>query len=99
YYVPIPSDKEKANAILAHFLPFFSSTKILKVGQNIKFDMHVLRSYNIEVSAPIYDTMLAHYIAEPDRRHGMDYLSETYLGYSPVPIEELIGKKGKSQLS
>lgn len=99
YYVPLPADREDADVILAHFLPFFSSKKVLKIGQNIKFDMHVLRSYNIELSEPIYDTMLAHYLAEPDRRHGMDYLSETYLGYSPVSIEELIGKKGKSQLS
>ncbi|HEY0262700.1 MAG TPA: 5'-3' exonuclease H3TH domain-containing protein, partial [Chitinophagales bacterium] len=99
FYVPIPPDRAKAQEILAHFIPFFTSKEILKIGQNVKFDMHVLAQYNIPVLLPIYDTMLAHYLIEPDRRHGMDYLSETYLGYSPVSIEVLIGKKGKGQLS
>ncbi len=99
YYVPVPPERTKAQEIIAYFVPFFSSKTVLKIGQNIKFDMHVLAQYGIEVSLPIYDTMLAHYLIEPDKRHGMDYLSETYLGYSPVSIEELIGKKGKGQLS
>ena len=70
---------------------------ILKIGQNIKFDMLVMRRYDVNVCEPIYDTMVAHYLFEPDQKHGMDYLSETFLGYTPVSIEELIGKKGKSQ--
>jgi DNA polymerase-1 len=73
------------------------SKTIVKIGQNVKFDLLVLQQYGIEVSLPIFDTMLAHYLIEPDQKHGMDYLSETLLGYSPVKIEELIGKKGKNQ--
>lgn len=99
YYIPLPSDRAKTKEILAHFSPFFSSTTIVKIGQNIKFDWHVLRQYGIDVAMPIFDTMLAHYLAEPDMKHGMDFLSETYLGYTPVSIKELIGKKGKDQLS
>jgi len=99
YYVPVPSDRAKADEILQIFKPFFLSTTITKIGQNIKFDWHVLKQYGIAVSLPYFDTMIAHYLAEPDMRHGMDFLSETYLGYTPVSIKELIGKKGKDQLS
>lgn len=97
YYVPVPADRTDALAVLSHFKPFFESTSIVKIGQNVKFDWHVLKQYDIEVSLPIYDTMLAHYLLEPDMKHGMDFLSESYLGYSPVSIETLIGKKGKNQ--
>lgn len=99
YYIALPENKERCLAILKHFIPFFTSTEIVKIGQNIKFDWHVLKQYGIEVAEPFFDTMLAHYLYEPDMKHGMDYLSETYLGYTPVSIKELIGKKGKDQLS
>lgn len=97
YYVPCPSDKNQTLAIVNHFKEVLESPTITKIGQNVKFDMHVLKQYGVQVQNPIYDTMLAHYLIEPDMRHGMDYLSETYLGYSPVSIETLIGKKGKNQ--
>ena len=97
YYVPTPENREETIAILEIFKPVLESTSILKIGQNVKFDLHVLKQFGLEVSLPVYDTMLAHYLIEPDMKHGMDYLSETYLGYSPVSITELIGKKGKNQ--
>jgi DNA polymerase-1 len=97
YYVPCPADEAGTAHILHKLKPILENKHKLKIGQNVKFDMHVLHKYGIEVSLPIYDTMLAHYLAEPDLKHGMDYLSETYLGYTPVAIEELIGKKGKGQ--
>ncbi len=97
YYVPTPENKVETIAILEIFKPVLESTSILKIGQNVKFDLHVLKQFGLEVSLPVYDTMLAHYLIEPDMKHGMDYLSETYLGYTPVSITELIGKKGKNQ--
>lgn len=97
YYIPCPEDYDKARAICHKFRPVLEHDSILKIGQNIKFDMLVLKRYDVEVKAPLYDTMIAHYLVEPDMKHGMDYLSETYLGYTPVHIEELIGKKGKNQ--
>lgn len=97
YYIPCPEDFEKAKSICHKFKPVLEHASILKIGQNIKFDMLVLKRYGVEVKAPLYDTMIAHYLVEPDMKHGMDYLSETYLGYTPVHIEELIGKKGKNQ--
>ena len=97
YYVPCPTDEAGTKAILDKLKPILEDKSKVKIGQNVKFDMHVLQKYGIQVSLPIYDTMLAHYLAEPDLKHGMDYLSETYLGYTPVSIEELIGKKGKGQ--
>ncbi|MBL7777089.1 MAG: DNA polymerase I [Chitinophagales bacterium] len=97
YYVPLPPDEEKAKTITHYFKSVLENTTKAKIGQNVKFDMLVLRKYGIYVSLPVYDTMLAHYVIEPELKHGMDYLSETYLGYSPVSIEELIGKKGKNQ--
>jgi DNA polymerase-1 len=93
YYLPCPADKEATQRIIHKLKPLLEDKHKLKIGQNVKFDMHVLHKYGVEVSLPIYDTMLAHYLAEPDLKHGMDYLSETYLGYTPVSIEELIGKK------
>lgn len=97
YYIPCPDNKDQTNKILEIFKPVFESKTLIKIGQNIKFDWHVLSNYGITVSEPYFDTMLAHYLAEPDLKHGMDYLSESYLGYTPVSIEELIGKKGKNQ--
>ncbi|MBY0425704.1 MAG: DNA polymerase I, partial [Cytophagales bacterium] len=97
YYVPFPTDEKQARVILERFRPVFENESIGKIGQNIKYDITVLKSYGIEVKGPIFDTMLAHYLIEPDMRHGMDYLAETYLDYSPVSITELIGKKGNSQ--
>ena len=97
WYVPCPPDRAKTLEILDYFKPVLESKEILKIGQNIKFDMLVLKQYGIDVSLPLFDTMLAHYLAEPDRKHSMDYLAETYLGYTPVSITELIGKKGKNQ--
>jgi DNA polymerase-1 len=97
YYIPCPPDFETAKLICHKFKAVLENTTIVKIGQNIKFDMLVLKRYGIEVAAPLYDTMIAHYLVEPDMKHGMDYLSETYLGYTPVHIEELIGKKGKGQ--
>jgi DNA polymerase-1 len=97
YYVPTPENRDETIAILEIFKPVLESNSILKIGQNVKFDLHVLKQFGLEVSLPVYDTMLAHYLIEPDMKHGMDYLSETYLGYTPVSITELIGKKGKNQ--
>ena len=97
YYVPVGPDYEEAKKLVSHFKPMLESNTKTKIGQNVKFDMLIFRRYDVNVSLPIYDTMLAHYLVEPDLKHGMDYLSETYLGYTPVSIEELIGKKGKKQ--
>jgi DNA polymerase-1 len=97
YYVPVPADYEAAKQLVAAFKPVLESTTLVKIGQNVKFDLLMLRRYDVNVCLPVYDTMLAHYLVEPDLKHGMDYLSETYLGYTPVAIEELIGKKGKNQ--
>lgn len=97
YYIPCPENQTETKQILEWLKPLFESETIVKIGQNIKFDWHILKSYDIEVKAPFFDTMLAHYLSEPDLKHGMDYLSETYLGYTPVSIESLIGKKGKNQ--
>ncbi|MGO2295137.1 MAG: DNA polymerase I [Psychroflexus halocasei] len=97
YYVSIPEDRKQAEAILEKLKVFFENKDIEKVGQNLKYDIKVLANYNIEVKGQLFDTMLAHYIINPDMRHNMDILSETYLNYSPQPITDLIGKKGKNQ--
>lgn len=97
FYIPFPADRTECENILAFFKPAFSSSNISKTAQNIKYDLGVLANYGVKVSAPIFDTMLAHYLLEPDMRHGMDFLAQTYLHYSPVSIETLIGKKGKEQ--
>ncbi|MBJ6144084.1 DNA polymerase I [Hymenobacter sp. BT559] len=98
YYVPVPSDDAEASqALVNEFCPFFENEQILKIGQNIKYDLLILKNYNVRVSGPFFDTMLAHYLIEPDMRHNMDVLAETYLHYSPVPITDLIGPKGKNQ--
>ncbi|QCR24162.1 DNA polymerase I [Pontibacter sp. SGAir0037] len=98
YYIPVPHDnEEEAFRITAEFKEVLENATIAKIGQNIKYDILVLKNYNIEVQGPIFDTMLAHYLLEPEMRHNMDVLAETYLNYSPVPITDLIGPKGKSQ--
>lgn len=99
YYVPIPENYQEAVEILTAFKAVLEDENIGKIAQNMKFDMAVLRWYDIEVRGPLFDTMIAHYLIEPDLRHNMDFLAETYLGYRPVPIESLIGRKGKNQQS
>lgn len=96
WYVPVPADRTQALQLVEKFESFWNS-KILKVGQNLKYDLMVLRNHGTEVQGPFYDTMLAHYVAEPDGKHGMDALALQYLGYEPVSITTLIGKKGKNQ--
>ena len=97
YYVPIPESDEDAQKVLERFRPFFSNEKIEKIGQNLKYDIKVLKNYSIDVNGPLFDTMIAHYLINPDMRHNMEVLSETYLRYTPIPIVNLIGKKGKNQ--
>lgn len=97
WYVPIPEDREAAQAIVEAFRPVFENEKIEKIGQNLKYDAIVLKNYGVELRGPYWDTMIAHYLLEPELRHNMNYLAETYLDYSPVKIEELIGKKGANQ--
>lgn len=97
YYLPVPANEAEAREILEWVKPVFDSENITKIGQNIKYDLLVLRNYDISVKGPLYDTMLAHYLIEPEGKHSMDWLSEQYLNYKPVSIESLIGKKGKNQ--
>ncbi|MGB3142539.1 MAG: DNA polymerase I, partial [Maribacter sp.] len=99
FYLPFPEEKEKAQELIEELRPFFESEEIEKIGQNLKYDIKVLDKYQIEVKGPLFDTMLAHYLINPDMRHNMDVLAETYLNYTPVSITELIGKKGKNQLN
>ena len=99
FYVPFPENQEEATALIEKFRPFFENETIEKVGQNLKYDLKILSNYNIQVKGKLFDTMIAHYLINPDMRHNMDILSETYLKYSPKSIEDLIGKKGKNQLS
>ena len=99
FYLPFPEDREASQQIIEQLRPFFEATEIEKVGQNLKYDIKVLRKYNISVHGKLFDTMLAHYLINPDMRHNMDILAETYLNYTPVSITELIGKKGKNQKS
>ncbi len=97
FYVPIPAEQEEAQKIVNEFRPVFEKAGALKVGQNIKYDMLVLGNYGVEVCGPLFDTMVAHYVLQPELRHNMDYLAEIYLHYQTIHIEELIGPKGKSQ--
>ena len=99
FYVPFPENQEETQTIIDKFIPFFENEAIEKVGQNLKYDLKILSNYNIKVKGNLFDTMIAHYLINPDMRHNMDILSETYLKYSPKSIEELIGKKGKNQKS
>lgn len=97
WYVPVSRETEKAKKILEIFRPVYENPKILKVGQNLKYDLTVLANYDIHLSGPLFDTMLAHYLIQPELRHNMDYLAEIYLNYKTIHIEELIGPKGRGQ--
>ena len=97
FYVPVPADQEEALKIVNEFRPVFENENSLKVGQNIKYDMIVLQNYGVQVKGPLFDTMIAHYVLQPELRHGMDYLAEIYLRYQTIHIDELIGPKGKNQ--
>lgn len=99
FYIPFPENREEAQELMEGLRPFFEDESIQKIGQNLKYDIKVLAKYNILVKGKLFDTMLAHYLINPDMRHNMDVLSETYLNYTPVSITELIGKKGKNQRS
>ena len=99
FYVPFPENQEEAQVLVNKFIPFFENESIEKIGQNLKYDLKILSNYAIQVKGKLFDTMIAHYLINPDMRHNMDILSETYLKYSPKSIEDLIGKKGKNQLS
>lgn len=97
FYVAIPTERKKAERIVNIFKPLYENTKILKIGQNIKYDMEVLMNYGVRLAAPMFDTMLAHYVLQPEQKHNMDILAETLLNYQTIHIDELIGPKGKSQ--
>lgn len=97
WYVAVPRETGAAKEWLEIFRPVYESATILKVGQNLKYDLTVLASYGIHLHAPLFDTMLAHYLVQPELRHNMDYLAEIYLNYTPIPIEQLIGPKGRGQ--
>lgn len=99
FYVAIPADREKAQRLVDIFKPLYESPGILKVGQNIKYDLEVLANYGITLAGDMWDTMIAHYLIQPELRHNMDYMAEVYLNYKTVHIEELIGPKGKNQRS
>ncbi len=99
FYLPFPEDRNEAQELIEVLRPFFENETIEKIGQNLKYDIKVLAKYNIEVKGKLFDTMLAHYLINADMRHNMNVLAETYLNYTPISITELIGKKGKNQLS
>ncbi|WP_299128172.1 DNA polymerase I [uncultured Winogradskyella sp.] len=99
FYLPFPEHRDEAQALVEDLRPFFENENIEKIGQNLKYDIKVLAKYNIDVKGKLFDTMLAHYLINPDMRHNMDVLAETYLNYTPISITKLLGKKGKNQLS
>ena len=99
FYVPFPENQDEAQILIEKFKPFFESESVEKIGQNIKYDLKILSRYGVQIKGKLFDTMIAHYLINPDMRHNMDILSETYLKYSPKSIEDLIGKKGKNQKS
>ena len=99
FYVPIPTNREEALQIVNIFKPLYEDPKILKVGQNLKYDLEVLRNYDVRLDGPMWDTMIAHYLIQPELRHNMDYMAEVYLHYQTIHIDELIGPKGKNQKS
>lgn len=99
YYIPTPADQKEVKRILEHLRPILENPSIGKIGQNIKYDMTMMKWYGIDVQGYLFDTMITHYLCEPDLRHKLDYLTESYLDYKMVPIEDLIGKGGKNQLS
>ena len=97
FYVPVPSDREETQKIVDIFKPLYENGEIMKVGQNMKYDIEVLANYGIEVKGKMFDTMIAHYLIQPELKHNMDYMAEIYLGYQTIHIEELIGPKGRNQ--
>ena len=99
FYVPVPAEREKALQIVNIFKPLYEDPKIVKVGQNLKYDLEVLRNYNVQLQGPMWDTMIAHYLIQPELRHNMDFMAEVYLNYQTIHIDELIGPKGKNQKS
>lgn len=99
FYVPIPANREEALQIVNIFKPVYENEEILKIGQNLKYDLEVLRNYGIELKGKMWDTMIAHYLIQPELHHNMDYMAEIYLNYQTIHIEELIGPKGKNQKS
>ena len=99
FYLPFPENRKEAQQLIEQLRPFFEAEHIEKIGQNLKYDIKVLAKYKVHVKGKLFDTMLAHYLINPDMRHNMDVLAETYLNYTPIPIEKLIGKTGKNQLS
>jgi DNA polymerase-1 len=99
FYVPVPENREEAMKVLEIFRPVYESERILKVGQNVKYDLEVLANYGIELKGEMFDTMIAHYLLQPELRHNMDYMAEVYLNYQTIHIDELIGPRGKNQKS
>lgn len=99
FYVPISANREEALRVVNIFKSLYEDPRILKVGQNIKYDLEVLRNYNIRLEGPMWDTMIAHYLIQPELRHNMDFMAESYLKYQTVHIDELIGPRGKKQRS
>ncbi len=97
FYVPVPTNREEAQRIVNIFKPIYENDKIVKVGQNIKYDLEVLANYGVTLAGPMFDTMIAHYLIQPELRHNMDYMAEVYLNYKTIHIDELIGPKGKNQ--
>ena len=97
FYVPVPANREEAQRIVNIFKPIYENDKIVKVGQNIKYDIEVLANYGVTLAGPMFDTMIAHYLIQPELRHNMDYMAEVYLNYKTIHIDELIGPKGKNQ--
>ncbi len=97
FYVAVPQDRAEAQAIVDQFRPFFENKNIEKIGHNLKYDLQVLENYGVNIATPLFDTMIAHYLIQPESKQGMDFLSEYYLGYKPISIETLLGKKGKNQ--
>ena len=99
FYVPVPAEREKAQQVVDIFKPLYENEQILKIGQNLKYDLEVLHNYGVELKGQMWDTMIAHYLIQPELRHNMDYMAEIYLHYQTIHIDELIGPKGKSQRS
>ena len=99
FYVPVPENREEAMKVLEIFRPVYESERILKIGQNVKYDLEVLANYGIELKGEMFDTMIAHYLLQPELRHNMDYMAEVYLNYQTIHIDELIGPRGKNQKS
>lgn len=99
FYVPVPAERKEAQRIVNIFKPLYENAAILKVGQNLKYDLKVLRRYGVRLAGEMFDTMIAHYLIQPELRHNMDYMAETYLNYQTIHIDQLIGPKGKGQKS